>query len=108
MRVKNALKSEECKALCDIIGQTCGIQRRISRIAEDVDALHKANGLISEALNIICQRFGETLCKTLAKAREIEDEEKAEVTFLGRGKDAADYDELQNGNADSDNTPDNQ
>ena len=42
MKVKNAINSEECNDLRNLIGQVNAVVGRINRIAEDEDELHKA------------------------------------------------------------------
>lgn len=79
MKVKNAINSETCKELRILIGITNSMITRIEKIANDVDELHKANGLLSQVQKILCQRFGEQLNDTLLVAQDIEAQMKEEV-----------------------------
>lgn len=79
MKVQNAIKSEICKELRQLIGITNSMIIRIEKIANDVDELHKANGLLSQVQKILCQRFGEQINDTLLLAQDIEAQTKEEV-----------------------------
>lgn len=79
MKVKNAINSETCKELRLLIGITNSMITRIEKIANDVDEMHKANGLLSQVQKILCQRFGEQLNDTLLVAQDIEAQTKEEV-----------------------------
>lgn len=79
MKVQNAIKSEACKELRQLIGITNSMITRIEKIANDEDELHKANGLLSQVQTILCQRFGEQLNDTLLIAQDIEAKTKKEV-----------------------------
>ena len=93
MKVKNAINSEECNDLRNLIGQVNAVVGRINRISEDEDELHKAAGLLTAAQKILCKKFGEALNQTLLCAQDIEADEKQPITFLSRGKDVSAYDE---------------
>lgn len=77
MKVQNAINS--CKELRQLIGITNSMITRIEKIANDVDELHQANGLLSQVQKILCQRFGEQLNDTLLIAQDIEAKTKKEV-----------------------------
>ena len=79
MKVQNVIKSETCKELRQLIGLTNSMKIRIEKIANDVDELHKANGLLSQVQKILCQRFGEQINDTLLLAQDIEAQTKEEV-----------------------------
>lgn len=79
MKVQNAIKSEACKELRQLIGITNSMITRIEKISNDVDELHQANGLLSQVQTILCQRFGEQLNDTLLIAQDIEAKTKKEV-----------------------------
>lgn len=82
MKVRNAINSETCKELRKLIGITNSMKTRIEKIANDVDELHQANGLLSQVQKILCQRFGEQLNDTLLVAQDIEARTKEEVHNL--------------------------
>lgn len=79
MKVQNAIKSEACKELRQLIGITNSMITRIEKIANHVDELHQVNGLLSQVQTILCQRFGEQLNDTLLIAQDIEANTKKEV-----------------------------
>lgn len=82
MKVQNVIKSETCKELRQLIGITNSMIIRIEKIANDVDELHKANGLLSQVQKILCQRFGEQINDTLLLAQDIEAQTKEEVHYI--------------------------
>lgn len=79
MKVKNVINSGICKELRKLIGITNLMVNRIEKIANDVDELHKASGLLLQVQKILCQRFGEQLNDTLLLAQDIEAQTKGEV-----------------------------
>lgn len=101
MKLKNAFNSEECKDLRNLISQVNGIISRINRIAEDEDELHTVNAHMAAAQRILCKKLGEALYTTLSCAQDIEADEKQEVTFLSRSKDAPDHEWAEPPTADS-------
>ena len=92
MKVKNAINSEECNDLRNLIGQVNAVVGRINRIAEDEDELHKAAGLLTAAQKILCKKFGEALNQKLLCAQDIEADEKQPITFLSRTKEVTNED----------------
>lgn len=80
MKVRNAINS--CKELRQLIGMTNSMIIRIEKIANDVDELHQANGLLSQVQKILCQRFGEQLNDTLLVAQNVEAHFRTSDGFL--------------------------
>ena len=79
MKVRNAINSGTCNELRKLIGTTSSMINRIEKIANDVDELHKASGLLLQVQKILCLRFGEQLSDTLLVAQDIEAQTKEEV-----------------------------
>ena len=86
MTIKNALNSEECKELRQIIGQTNAVIIGIRRMNKEEET-QKAANFMQEALKILCKQFGDKLNETLTTAQSIEAEEGGAITFLGAPKD---------------------
>lgn len=89
MKVKNAMKSEECHEIKILIGLANQLKSKLDAInARETapKAIDEAVVKVSQVQTILCNVFGEKLNETLQLAQEVEAESGEEITYLSKSK----------------------
>lgn len=96
MKIKNAMKSEECNDIRNILSLTNVLKKNVDRLAAFDNAPSEMQSVcvkLSQVQTLLCTMFGAKLDETLKLAQEIEAEDGEEISYLGRSKPTPPQDE---------------
>lgn len=89
MKIKNAMKSEECNEIRAILGLANNLRKKVLELEQKENApseIAQVSLKLSQVQTLLCNVFGAKLDETLRLAQEIEAEDGQEIVYLGRSK----------------------
>lgn len=89
MKIKNAMKSEECNEIRAILGLANNLRKKVLELEQKENApseIAQVSLKLSQVQTLLCNVFGAKLDETLRLAQEIETEDGQEIVYLGRSK----------------------
>lgn len=89
MKIKNAMKSEECNEIRAILGLANNLRKKVLELEQKENApseIAQVSLKLSQVQTILCTMFGAKLDETLRLAQEVEAEDGQEIVYLGRSK----------------------
>lgn len=89
MKIKNAMKSEECNDIKEVLALANELKKKADRLAAFDNAPSEMQSVcvkLSQVQTLLCTMFGAKLDETLKLAQECEAEDGEEITYLGRSK----------------------
>lgn len=96
MKIKNAMKSEECNEIRAILGLANNLRKKVLELEQKENApseIAQVSLKLSQVQTLLCNVFGSKLDETLKLAQEIEAEEGQEIIYLSRSKPTQPQDE---------------
>lgn len=96
MKIKNAMKSEECNEIRAILGLANNLRKKVLELEQKENApseIAQVSLKLSQVQTLLCNVFGSKLDETLQLAQECEAEDGQEITYLGRSKPTQPQDE---------------
>lgn len=85
MKIKNAMKSEECNEIRAIIGLANNLIKKVLELEQKENTpseIAQVSLKLSQVQTLLCNVFGSKLDETLKQAQEIEAEEGVEVVSI--------------------------
>lgn len=85
MKIKNAMKSEECNEIRAIIGLANNLIKKVLKLEQKKNApseIAQVSLKLSQVQTLLCNVFGSKLDETLKQAQDIEAEEDVEVVSI--------------------------
>ena len=85
MKIKNAMKSEECNEIREILGLANNLRKKVLELEQKENApseIEQVSLKLSQVQTLLCNVFGSKLDETLKLAQEIEAEENEEVVSI--------------------------
>ena len=85
MKIKNAMKSEECNESRAILGLANNLRKKVLELEQKENApseIEQVSLKLSQVQTLLCNVFGSKLDETLKLAQEIEAEENEEVVSI--------------------------
>lgn len=85
MKIKNAMKSEECNEIRAILGLANNLITKVLKLEQKENApseIAQVSLKLSQVQTLLCNVFGSKLDDTLKQAQEIEAEEDVEVVSI--------------------------
>lgn len=98
MKIKNAMKSEECNEIRAIIGLANNLRKKVLELEQKENApseIAQVSLKLSQVQTLLCNVFGSKLDETLKQAQEIEAEEGVEVVSISSHNAEKDQSEVQ-------------
>lgn len=89
MKIKNAMKSEECNEIRAILGLASNLKTKVLELEQKENApseIAQVSLKLSQVQTLLCTLFGAKLDETLRLAQEIEAEDGQEIVYLSRSK----------------------
>lgn len=89
MKIKNAMNSEECNDIRQVLALANELKKKADRLAAFDNAPSEMQSVcvkLSQVQTLLCTMFGAKLDETLKLAQECEAEDGEEITYLGRSK----------------------
>lgn len=89
MKIKNAMKSEECNEIRAILGLANNLRTKVLELEQKENApseIAQVSLKLSQVQTLLCNVFGAKLDETLRLAQEIEAEDGQEIVYLSRSK----------------------
>lgn len=89
MKIKNAMKSEECNEIRAILGLASNLKTKVLELEQKENApseISQVSLKLSQVQTLLCTLFGAKLDETLRLAQEIEAEDGQEIVYLSRSK----------------------
>lgn len=96
MKVKNAIKSEECNDIKEVLALANELKKKADRLAAFDNAPSEMQNVcvkLAQAQTLLCTLFGAKLDETLRLAQECEAEDGEEITYISRSKPTPPQDE---------------
>ena len=85
MKIKNAMKSEECNEIRAILGLANNLRKKVLELEQKENApseIAQVSLKLSQVQTLLCNVFGAKLDETLKLAQEIEAEDGEEVVSI--------------------------
>lgn len=89
MKIKNAMKSEECNEIRAILGLANNLRKKVLELEQKENVpseIAQVSLKLSQVQTLLCNVFGAKLDETLRLAQEIEAEDGQEIVYLSRSK----------------------
>ena len=89
MKVKNAMKSEECNDIKNVLALANELKKKADKLAAYDNAPSEAQSVcvkLAQVQTLLCTMFGAKLDETLRLAQEIEFDQEDETVYLSRSK----------------------
>lgn len=89
MKIKNAMKSEECNEIRAILGLANNLRTKVLELEQKENVpseIAQVSLKLSQVQTLLCNVFGAKLDETLRLAQEIEAEDGQEIVYLSRSK----------------------
>lgn len=89
MKIKNAMKSEECNDIKEVLALANQLKIKVDRLEAFDNApseIQNVSVKLAQVQTILCTLFGAKLDETLRLAQEIEAEDGQEIVYLSRSK----------------------
>lgn len=89
MKVKNAMKSEECNDIRNVLALANELKKKAGRLAAFDNAPSEIQAVcvkLSQVQTLLCTMYGAKLDETLKTAQEFEAEDGEEIAYLHRPK----------------------
>lgn len=96
MKIKNAMKSEECNEIRAILGLANNLRKKVLELEQKENApseIVQVSLKLAQVQTLLCNVFGSKLDETLKLAQVIEAEEGQEITYISRSKPTQPQDE---------------
>jgi hypothetical protein len=96
MKIKNAMKSEECNEIRAILGLANNLIKKVLELEQKENTpseIAQVSLKLSHVQTLLCNVFGSKLDETLKQAQEIEAEDGQEIIYLSRSKPTQPQDE---------------
>lgn len=89
MKIKNAMNSEECNDIREILALANELKKKADRLEAFDNAPSEMQSVcvkLAQVQTLLCTMFGAKLDETLKLAQECEAEDGEEITYLSRSK----------------------